>query len=212
VQVSVSSEPPGASITDVRVPVQGPEVRNSYGQILAPLALGLRRGHHIITARLSGYQDAQWEFDTAEEHGPEHVFKMVPPVAPVLMRAPEREPQMIRERPIPNTAYATLAAAGGLALVGTFFGALALHQHSVFEQENTGASAALVQQATSDRNKGLVLDGVTDGCFGGALVLAGLASYFLFTRPTIERPATYGLQVAPTWSARGPGAGVVLSF
>jgi hypothetical protein len=220
VEVTVSSDPPGASIIDVRIPVQGSEIRNSYGQNLAPLPLGLRRGHHVISAKLEGYQDQQWEFDTVGDKLPPHVFAMQKPVAPPPVRVEAApQPLMVRERPMTGAAYASIAATGGLLAVGSFFGALALQKHSDFTTVNPPAGSNPTQ-AASDKRTGQVLNGVTDASFGAAIVMAGVASYFIFTRPTVERPASYGLvdglrrhlSVAPTWSARGPGAAAILSF
>jgi hypothetical protein len=63
--LTVSSDPPGAHISDVRIPVQGAPIRNNYGAASAPIDLGLRRGHHVVTAKLAGYQDQEWDFDAA---------------------------------------------------------------------------------------------------------------------------------------------------
>jgi hypothetical protein len=188
-EVTVSSDPPGATIVDSRTPVEGPDVRNSYGAVLTPASLGLRHGHHIITARLAGYLDQQWEFDATESAAPPHVFTMTKPLV--------AEQQMVRERPIPTAAYVSGGATIALAVGGAFFGALALQKHSDFVSVNDGIGSH-VAEATSDRSTGQTLNIVTDAFFGAAVIGAGITTYLVLTRATVERPATMGrLQRSP---------------
>src|SRR6201999_491557 len=128
--VTVSSDPPGATIVDARTPVEGPDVRNSYGAATAPMALGLRHGHHVITARLAGYLDQQWEFDATESTAPPHVFVMVKPAV--------ADRPTVHERPIPTAAYVSGAATVALAIGGAVVGAVALRKHSDYETANDG--------------------------------------------------------------------------
>lgn len=205
VQVSVSSSPPGATITDVRTPVQGPDVRNSYGQADAPIVLGLRRGHHVITAKLPGYLDAQWEFEASGATLPPHVFSLVKPTV---------ERQVVRERPLPTGAYVSGAVTLGLVLTGTIVGIKALQDHSDFTRLNDGTH---VSEATSLRSDGQKLDAITDAVLGAAIVAAGVTAYFVLSRPTIERPVTarspfLPKRLAPTWGARGGGATALWEF
>ncbi len=186
-EVTVSSDPPGATIVDSRTPVEGPDVRNSYGAVLTPTSLGLRHGHHIITARLAGYLDQQWEFDATESTAPPHVFTMTKPLV--------AEQQMVRERPIPTAAYVSGGATIALAVGGAFFGALALQKHSDYVSVNDGHHVA---EATSDRSTGTTLNVVTDAFFGAAVIGAGITTYLVLSRATVERPATMGrLQRSP---------------
>lgn len=188
VNVTVSSNPPGALIVDVRTPVQGLDIRNSYGQALGPLTLGLRRGHHIITARLTGYVDQQWEFDTNDPVLEPHVFTMVRPVEP------ERR-ETVRERPIPTSAYILGGGALALAAGGTVVGVLAINKHAEYERENTGTQPSI---AEASRSTGEVLNGVTDALFGGALVVAGITAYVIATRATVDRRLSEEPRLLPT--------------
>jgi hypothetical protein len=137
VQVTVSSSPPGATIADIRTPVQGPDVRNSYGKADGPIVLGLRRGHHVITAKLPGYLDAQWEFEASGGALPAHVFELV---------KPQVERQVVRERPVPTGAYVSGVVTLGLILTGTVVGIKALQDHSDYTRLNDGTH---VSEATS---------------------------------------------------------------
>jgi hypothetical protein len=206
VRVHISSDPPGAIITDVRVPVSGGEVRNSYGDARQTLELGLRRGHHIITAKLPGYVDGSWEFEASGATLAPHVFTMQKETAP--------ERPMVQERPVPTLAYVTGGVSLGLLLCGGYFGIRALQQHNDFTKLNDGTRVA---DAQSSRDTGQTLNTVTDVFLGGAILAAGVTAYVVLTRPTIEKPATavsslLPTRVAPTWGARGGGATAVWNF
>jgi hypothetical protein len=209
-EVTVSSDPPGATIVDSRTPVEGPDVRNSYGSILVPTTLGLRHGHHVMTARLQGYLDQQWEFDATESKAPPHAFTMTKPVV--------AEHPTVRERPVPTAAYVAGGATIALALGGAFFGALALQRHSDFVSVNDGLHVA---EASGDRSSGQTLNIVTDSFFGAAVIGAGITTYLVLSRATVERPATLGavqgsplrpVDVSPTVGAHAAGASAVWRF
>jgi hypothetical protein len=195
VQLTVSSSPAGALITDVRTPVEGQDVRNTYGPLLTPLALSLRHGHHVITARLSGYPDQQWEVEATGTTLEPHVF--------TLVKAPPPR-SFVHERPTPVGAYVGGAITLGLAATGSVFGLIALQKHNDFNQLNDGTR---VSQATDTRNSGQTLNIITDSLFGGAVLGAIITSYVFFSRPTIERPVTGALPtVTPSLDLRSAGA------
>jgi hypothetical protein len=208
VRVTVSSNPPGATLVDVRTPVQGPEIRNIYGELSHPTAVGLRRGHHTLTARLAGYSDQTWEIDTADAPSAPHVFVMIAPSAP--------GPTYVRGRPIPAAAWVT----GGLALAlgagSAFVGVFAIAEHHQYENDNGTNEKA----ARNDRATGMTLDTVADGLLIGAVVSAGVATYFVLTRPAVERPlkasarpSLWPVHVAPTWQPKvGPGVAAAWLF
>jgi hypothetical protein len=208
VRVTVSSDPPGATLVDVRTPVQGPEIRNVYTELSGPTPLALRRGHHTITAKLAGYLDQTWDFDSAEAQPPPHVFVMTKPLAPA--------PTLVRERPIPTTAWVTGAVAAALGVGSAVVGAFAISKHNQYEVDNSGLSES---RARDDRSAGMLLNSVTDGLLIGTVVSAGLAVYFVATRPVVERPllgaapkrpSLVPIRVSPTWSvgsAHGAGHG-----
>jgi hypothetical protein len=207
VTVTISSDPPGASIEDLRTPIEGNDIRNAYGQAKAPLTLGLRRGHHVITARLEGYVDQRWEFEASGTTLPPHSFTMVKTVVSVAPM--ETTPS----RPVPTAAWVSGAVTLGLATAGIVFGIAALNAHNDYNAANDGLH---VSEAQSDKNRGQTLNIVTDACFGGAILGAALTTYFVLARPTVERPSAAraeparGLTVTPTplWGAGGAGGGL----
>lgn len=208
VTITVSSNPPGAYIEDVRTPIEGNDVRNAYGQANAPLTLGIRRGHHVITAHLDGYTDQRWEFEASGTTLPPHEFTLEKPVVAV---APVAE--TTTSRPMPTAAYVSGAVTLGLVATGFVFGIAAVSAHNDFNSVNDGLHQS---QAQSDKNRGQTFNIVADSCFGAAILGAALTTYFVLARPTVERPVAartepaHSFAVAPTpiFSAGGAGGGL----
>jgi hypothetical protein len=202
-RITVSSDPPGASIVDVRSPVQGQEIRNAYGALSSSTVISLRRGHHTITAKLGGYLDQTWEFDAVDAPPPPHVFVMVKPAT--------TGPTFVRERPIPSSAWVTGGLAIALGVGSAAVGVVAIIDHQKYVTDNTGQNA---QMALNDRSDGKPLNTIADSLLIGSVVSAGLAVYFFATRPTVERPVIGSTRpsllpdrLAPTWSTGGRGGG-----
>lgn len=204
-KVTVSSDPPGATIFDVRMPVQGDEIRNSYGEALTPLTLALRHGHHVMKAHLSGYVDQEWEFEAGGATMEPHVFRMMKP-APVLVEA-----AAVRARPLPLTAYVAGGATLALAVSGSVVAALAVKKRSDFNSLNDGDHVAAAELARSDGQR---LNVVADALLGGAVVGAAITAYFVLARPAVERqrPATSRWRILPTGGANAAGAQALWSF
>jgi hypothetical protein len=207
VLVMVSSEPPGASILDVRTPVEGAEVRNVYGEILEPKQLGLRHGHHTIVAKLKGYLDQQWEFEATGSEMPPHVFHMEKPQANVVA--------LVRERPIPTSVWVSGVVTLGLAGTGAVLGIAALQKHNDFNSLNDGTQ---VTAANSAKDSGQTLNIVTDAMFGAAIVGAAVTTVLFASRPTIERPqqpqagSLLPYRVIPSLGPNGGGASATWVF
>jgi len=203
VKVTVSSDPPGAMIVDARTPIEGQDVRNTYGPLLTPLELSLRHGHHVITARLSGYPDQQWEVEASTVTAlASHVF--------TLMKAPVGQRPTFHERPTPVSAYIAGGLTLGLAATGTVFGLTAIQKRNDFNSLNDGLH---VSQADSAKNNGQTLNIITDSLFGAALVGAVVTSYLFLTRPTLERPVASAVPtIAPAWDPHSAGASARWTF
>ncbi|HEX8795517.1 MAG TPA: hypothetical protein VF765_31420 [Polyangiaceae bacterium] len=203
VTITVSSNPPGAYIEDVRTPIEGNDVRNAYGQANAPLTLGIRRGHHVITAHLEGYTDQRWEFEASGTTLPPHEFTLVKPVVAV-----STVPETTTSRPLPTAAYVSGAVTLGLVATGFVFGIAAVSAHNDFNTVNTDGLHQ--SQAQSDKNRGQAFNIVADSCFGAAILGAALTAYFVLARPTVEHPIAAtaevhrGLTLTPT-PLFGPG-------
>lgn len=211
VKINIQSDPPGALLTDERVPPNGNTVVNRYGPLAAAVDLGIRGGHHRMTASLSGYKDSVWEFDTPAQ-GDGHVFKLEPvtvagpatgPANPDLGQVP---PSGSANRPVPAGVFVGVAATGALAVGGVVVGVLASGKRSDYNTANANIhSQADQDHAKSLRDSGQTLNLVADGLFAGAVVAAGVTAVLFFTRPTHEAPAATALHVSPVVASNGGG-------
>ena len=199
VKVTIDSDPPGAIITDERVPNAGGTVVNRYGPLAAALEVGIRGGHHRMTASATGYKDSVWEFDTPSQ-GDTHSFKLekveaAPAVNPAGPDAGTPPPSPGAKRPVPVGVFVGIAATGALAVGGAIVGVLATSKRSDYNTLNSNiVTQADFDKAQSTRNSGQTLNIVADSCFAGAVVAAGVTAVLFFTRPTREQPAA-----ATTW-------------
>ncbi len=82
----------------------------------------------------------------------------------------------------------------------------------IFNRLNDGTH---VIEASSTLSTGQTLNAVTDVCFGGAIIAAGLSAYFVLRRPYEEKWLPLNCNSAP-WVApgamQGGGATVAGSF
>jgi hypothetical protein len=219
VHVTVASDPPGAKLIDVRLPVRGERVTNIYGPIAQSQKLGIRQGSHQITAKLDGYVDAVWEFDAGSAEIPPHTFTLKKvesgavaanpaptPANPTTVAPVQSAPEtpVATSRPIPTGVYIGAAATGALAAGAVVTGILALGKHSDFQTQNTGTDPSTAQ---STKDAGQTLNLVTDICIGGAVVAAAVTTYFFVSRPSVTepRPAVSELRLAPFAGARSGG-------
>jgi hypothetical protein len=62
-RLTIEVNKPGARVVDVRIPVRGERVTNTYGPVTDKLDIGVRPGHHQITVKLADHEDAVWEVD-----------------------------------------------------------------------------------------------------------------------------------------------------
>ncbi len=217
--VTLTSDPPGATIIDSRLPVRGDRITNVYGPLAAPTRLGIRQGSHQITARLEGYPDVTWEVEAPAGEVPPHTFSfkkveaVPPPVAPVPAQPapeppkPEDRPK-IESRPIPVGVWIGVASTGVLTVAGVVTGVMALGKHSDFQSDNNGPNTS---QAQSDKNAGQTLNVLNDVFVGGAVVAAAVTVVLYAVRPTVvEQAKTSPMQwhVTPMVSSGGGGLGL----
>jgi hypothetical protein len=227
IYLTVTSDPPGAKIIDVRLPVRGERITNMYGPIAQPTRIGIRQGSHQITAKLDGYPDETWEVETTAGGVAAHTFtfKKVEASAPVAVVAPApapvapapkpaEPPPMVATRPVPAGVYVGAVATGLLTAGAVVVGVLALGKHSDFQAVNTGANPT---QASSDKSDGQTLNLVTDACIGGAVVAAAMTTVLYAVRPTIMESGAAtagaaGLRVTPLVGAGGGGLALAGRF
>lgn len=222
VTVTVSTTPPGATIIDSRLPVRGEKITNTYGPVSQSTKLGIHAGTHQMTAKLSGYPDVVWEFDTAgAREVPEHTFEFkaapVAAVTPAPAESTSRPPVVTQERPVPTGVWVGVAATGALAIGTAVTGVLALSKHSDFTSANNGQDPA---NAQSIKDSGKTLNIVSDVFLAGTVVAAGVTAALYFGRPTVEtearpasasakrEPRTIPLRIVPAVGTSGGGIAI----
>ena len=199
VRVKLTSVPPGAVVTDERVPVQGAPITNRYTIESGELELGIRVGHHRMVAQLSGYEDAVWEFDAAPGADQPHVFELKPLAAPAAApqaasAAEPNAPATSYARPTPTSVYVGLAVTGAFTAGAVVTGVLALGKKGEFDDANTGADPDAAQ-SLYDSTKTMNL--VTDVLIGAAVVSAAVTTYLYVDRPEVAVGQDSGFKVTP---------------
>ncbi len=213
VWVTLRSTPPGAQLTDERVPVAGAPVVNRYPELTQDLRIGIRPGRHRMTVELAGYQTTTWTFDAQSGTTVEHTFELTKQeeakavvATPATPSTPGAAPASA-ERPTPLGVYIGLAATGALAIGGGVTGMLALQKNKDYQDENESIASETEKRDAEDlRKSGQTLNLVTDALFAGALVAGGVTAYLYFTRPEVTPETQTAVQVAP---APLPGGGGV---
>src|SRR4051812_35524671 len=59
-RLTIQTDKPGVRLIDVRTPTRGERVTNVYGPVDGKIDIGVRPGHHLITAKLADHEDATW--------------------------------------------------------------------------------------------------------------------------------------------------------
>jgi hypothetical protein len=216
VWVTVKADPPNANVVDERTPLSGRPIVNRY-ELAADGAIkvGIRRGHHKMTAKLDGYADNVWEFDAEPGAEQTHEFKLERPK--VVAPPPGGEvpggagggggpAPVAMERPIPTGVIILGVATGGLLIGSGVVGLMAMSKKSAYNEKNDGAHVA---EAESLRDSGKTLNLVGDVLLGAGVV-AGVVTTILFVgRPEVPAsgpPAATGkLHLVPAVAPTGAG-------
>lgn len=220
VGLELTNLPEGASVVDERVPVQGAPVRNQYDVLEGAAKLGVRAGHHRLTARAAGFQDEVWELDARPGSAQSHAFGM----KPVEKSSGVSGDIALSPQPSAGTwsTQKTVAVvAGGVGVVGAAVGtvfflsyksknddAKAVCAGSADCPEGSAAQhASLVDDARSARTLTYVGWGVGVAGLGAAAVL-------YFTAPKGEQPQTARTSpwIAPVVGPGHVGASITGAF
>lgn len=193
VRLNIDVNLPGVILTDERLPVTGSVVRNTYSSGDQHFAIGVRAGHHKITASATGYEPAVWEVEAVSGVAQSHVFELKRP-APAGAGGGGVAPGGSAERPTPTGVYVGLAATGVFAVGAGVVGALALGKKSDFDDANKGTDVSNAK----DLHDGVkTFNLVTDVLIGAAVVSAGVTTYLYLSRPKTETPASGWMRVRP---------------
>ena len=177
-----------ARVTDVRVPVKGEKITNSYGPVRGKLEVGMRPGIHVITVRVPGFDDAKWEFEAKPGSRESHSFQMTktaPPPVAVQTSSAHR----------PNLAPWIVAGAGAaMVVVGAVTGAVALTKTSSIANKCPSDACPAGYNLDADRSSARTFVRATDVLLiGGGVVLAAGATWLLLSgsneQPSPTKPA-----------------------
>jgi hypothetical protein len=196
-KVTLTSNPGGAVVQDIRIPSTGEAITNIYGPISGTQELGIRRGHHVMKARWPGGAEQVWELDV--NGGEAHVFDKPiepenPASAPQANAPVAQQPDAVAERPVPKSVYIaglTTAALGAGTIVT---GILAVNTRSRFDRANDGSDPA---EAEDLRSSGKTLNVVSDVLLVGTIIGAVATVYLYVTRPSVPRSQSVGLSFVP---------------
>lgn len=213
VYLSVKVSPPGAVLLDERQPLTGRAVTNRYELAQdGTLKVGVRQGHHRITARLQGYDDQVWELDAAPGADVAHELTLEKPKVVASTPAPAggagtAPAARAMERPIPVPVIITGAATGALLIGSGVVGLMAMSKNSQFKDKNDGKHVA---EAQSLRDSGSTLNIVGDVLLAGGVVAGAVTTLLFLNRPEVpaggDAGATArGFRVVPTVGASGGG-------
>lgn len=196
--VAIESRPDGAIIRDQRTRSQGSPILNVYGPLRGPTSLGIRRGHHVFTARMADGREMTWEADI--EGGETHLFEGAPAAGPVAPASSQKVEAASAERPIPSVVYVGAGLTLALAAAATITGVAAVDARSRFNEANDGTNP---QEAEDLRSSGRTLNVVSDVFIVGSVVAAVATTYLYLSRPAVARggkPSTStgrGLPLSP---------------
>jgi hypothetical protein len=187
VRLSLKIDKPGAQIIDVRVPVKGARVTNTYTPKDGRLDIGVRSGHHIVTARLPGHDDAVWEFDAYAGGKDEHTFAMretpkAPALGPVGAPFPQRPPPPPEQRSSNTIPWVVTGVGAAMLVTGGLTGVIALGKTKDIEKKCPNDVCPAGFDLDGERSSTRSLVRLTDVLLiGGALVTAGGVTWLLLS-------------------------------
>lgn len=135
VRLTLEFDRPGVRVLDERIPVRGARVTNGYGPTDRKLEIGVRPGHHVITAKLAGYDNAVWEVEAYAGSRDRHAFVMRETPKPVVaMPAPAPSPVAEPSRGPGPGPWILMGGGATLLVAGTVTGVIALGKTNDIEE------------------------------------------------------------------------------
>ncbi|HEY2410550.1 MAG TPA: hypothetical protein VGI10_31320, partial [Polyangiaceae bacterium] len=86
VHISIEVHQADASLSDTRATVQGKNIQNNYSPTLGKSELIVRSGHHLMSLRVAGQEQASWEFSAEPGSKLTHDFVPAPQNAAASVR------------------------------------------------------------------------------------------------------------------------------
>ncbi len=202
--------PPGTKVivTDVRTPVKGERVTNTYPlpADATKLMIGARSGHHVLTARAAGFQDEPWEHDALAGSKETHEFRMRPLAGPSPSpSAPAPARVALEPEPAPNRVpWVVVGAGAAMVAAGAITGVVALGKQQTLADACPSDRCPATFDLAGARASAKTMIGVTDVLLiGGGVLVAGGVTWALVSSPKPRQPGTASLSGLS--AACGPG-------
>src|SRR4051812_5840897 len=165
---TIQTDKPGVRLLDVRTPTRGERITNVYGPVDGKIDIGVRPGHHVITAKLADHEDAVWEVDAFAASRDKYAFTMRPRIVVVPgTPAPERHG--------PSAAPWVVMGIGGAMLIGgAITGVVALDKTHGIESKCKDNVCPKTFDLDGERSSAKTFVRVTDVLLiGGSIVTLG---------------------------------------
>lgn len=171
-RLSIQTDKPGVRILDVRTPTRGERITNIYGPTDGKIDIGVRPGHHVITAKLVDHEDAVWEVDAFAASRDKYAFTMRP-------RVIAQPPGQARSgNAIP---WIVMGIGGAMVVGGTVTGLVALDKTHGIESKCPNDVCPKGFDLDRERTSAKTFVRVTDVLLiGGGVVTLGGLGWLLF--------------------------------
>ncbi|MDC3952293.1 hypothetical protein [Polyangium jinanense] len=222
--VTLKSDRPGVTITDVRTPARGFPITNRYTIGLTDTRIGIHPGSHEFKASVDGAPDQIWKVDIPNggKFEREFEFDKGKPVTAEgftekdFQSGGEDKPAEQPSRPVPMTVFIVGGAAIAAGIAGAVVGGvLATGAKADFDASNGKANTASELVVLEDmRSKVVTLNTVADVCFGLAAAGAVAATVLFVMRPEKKptEPPKESFAFAPWATPQGGGMMAVGTF
>lgn len=168
-RLTIQTDKPGVRIVDVRTPTRGERVTNIYGPVDGKIDIGVRPGHHVISAKLADHEDATWEVDAFAASRDRYAFTMRPRI--VVQGPPGPAARSSNVGP-----WVVMGIGGAMLVGGAITGIVALDKTNSIESKCPGDVCPKAFDLDGARSSARTFVRVTDVLLiGGSFVtLAGL--------------------------------------
>ncbi len=174
-RITITTDKPGVRLLDVRTPTRGERVTNVYGPVDGKIDIGVRPGHHVITAKLADHEDVVWEVDAFAASRDKYAFTM-------KLRVITAQGPIGAQPRGPNVAPLIVMGIGGAMVVaGTITGIVALDKTSNIENKCPNDACPRGFDLDGERSSAKTVVRVTDVLLiGGGVVTLGGLGWLLF--------------------------------
>lgn len=174
-RITITTDKPGIRLLDVRTPTRGERVTNVYGPVDGKIDIGVRPGHHVITAKLADHEDVVWEVDAFAASRDKYAFTM-------KLRVITAQGPIGAQPRGPNVAPLIVMGIGGAMVVaGTITGIVALDKTSGIENKCPNDACPRGFDLDGERSSAKTVVRVTDVLLiGGGVVTLGGLGWLLF--------------------------------